>query len=163
MPILVHKILKMPNNNICFVNPVVSINFHQLGKTSFIIIFFFIKIYHATSPKLYWSYYAHQSRELVSPVCGILYLCSDKFSLFCCGKFWTGETWILECWNQHREIVSSFFLTSDGCTPKTKSMTTGVNNRSILVWLNFLLCIYNSGIYFPSTLKSQTSKGKYCH
>ena len=26
---------------------------------------------HATFPKLYWSYYPHRSRELVSPVCGI--------------------------------------------------------------------------------------------
>ena len=28
---------------------------------------------HATSPKLYQSYYLHRSRELVSPVCGIFF------------------------------------------------------------------------------------------
>ena len=31
----------------------------------------FIKINHATSSKLYRSYYPHRTRELVSPVCGI--------------------------------------------------------------------------------------------
>ena len=29
------------------------------------------QINHATSSNLYWSYYPHRSRELVSPVCGI--------------------------------------------------------------------------------------------
>ena len=32
---------------------------------------FFFLINHATSRNLYWSYYPHRSRELVSPVCGI--------------------------------------------------------------------------------------------
>ena len=36
--------------------------------------FYFFLINHATSSNLYRSYYPHQSRELVSPVCGI----------FCC-------------------------------------------------------------------------------
>ena len=31
----------------------------------------FIKMNHAPSPKLYWSYDPHRLRELVSPVCGI--------------------------------------------------------------------------------------------
>ena len=31
----------------------------------------FFEINHATSSNLYWSYYPHRSRELVSPVCGI--------------------------------------------------------------------------------------------
>ena len=26
---------------------------------------------HETSPKLYWSYYPHRSRDSLSPVCGI--------------------------------------------------------------------------------------------
>ena len=30
--------------------------------------------YLATSPKLYWSYYSHWSRDSVSPVCGIFFL-----------------------------------------------------------------------------------------
>ena len=36
-------------------------------------LFFFLKINHATSQKLYRSYYPHRSRELVSPVCGIFF------------------------------------------------------------------------------------------
>ena len=31
-----------------------------------------LKINHTTSSNLYWSYYPHRSRELVSPVCKIL-------------------------------------------------------------------------------------------
>ena len=34
-------------------------------------IFFSFFINHGTSRNLYWSYYSHLSRELVSPVCGI--------------------------------------------------------------------------------------------
>ena len=33
-----------------------------------------MKINHATSPKLYRSYYSHRSRELVSSLCGIFHL-----------------------------------------------------------------------------------------
>ena len=40
-----------------------------------LLLFIFFEINHKTSSNLYWSYYPHRSRELVSPVCGIFLAC----------------------------------------------------------------------------------------
>ena len=40
-------------------------------------------LHHATSPKLYWSYYPHRSRDSLSPVCRIFY---KKVELFVGGQ-----------------------------------------------------------------------------
>ena len=50
-------------------------------------------INHATSPKLYWSYYPHRSRDSLSPVCGIFNqsLLKQKFC------WYIGRAYIIQC------------------------------------------------------------------
>ena len=56
----------MPHS--ALVNPILP------SQTFFFLINLRIKINNATSPKLYWSYYPHRSRDSLSPVCGIFFL-----------------------------------------------------------------------------------------
>ena len=67
----------------------------------------------ATSPKLYWSYYPHRLRELVSPVCGIFWthicfmnLC-DYFRLrmICVKNLFRGK-FLLICLMNHLVVIS---------------------------------------------------------
>ena len=46
--------------------------------------FYFYFFYHATSPKLYWFYYPHRSRELASPVCNCQRTYDKREILFYC-------------------------------------------------------------------------------
>ena len=55
--------------------------------------YFFLKINHATSPKLYRSYYPHRSRDSLSPVCGIFSSSFDfsPLDMLCHSSFSRGE------------------------------------------------------------------------
>ena len=48
--------------------------FKDFERFFYFFFYFFLKINHATSPKLYWSYYPHRSRDSLSPVCGIFFI-----------------------------------------------------------------------------------------
>ena len=53
------------------------------------------EINHATSPKLYRSYYLHRSRDSLSPVCGIFCNSYGDLCAFCVKFIWAQIVFVL--------------------------------------------------------------------
>ena len=88
------------------------------------------QINHATSPKLYWSYDPHRSRDSMSPVWGIFYMVyyADNFAAACVGFYFV--SYIVKCVFQYVDNIFFWYFSHPSKEIKSE------NVHKIKLWRN---------------------------